>query len=141
MQIIILKVSCALAEEQHTVFLLLWTNTGTSTSLTASSMESPSRHMICILGLPVVGPTVVTTVMKTTPRHRWVFTIASARALCALTKPHSQLINSSIGIKGAHVLASGIGAFNGWHFTRDLTPTAEETGNHRFTPRAPLCRG
>jgi hypothetical protein len=43
-----------------------------------------SRHIICILTFPVVTPAVVTTLMKTAPRHCGVF--ALARTPCALTE-------------------------------------------------------
>lgn len=97
-----------------------------------------SRNIICVLRFPVVSPAVVTALMKTTPRHRWVFTLA--RAPCALAIHRSQLFNFHDGHQRAHVLACGIGASNGWGSTRDLTLTAEKTGDRRFAPRAPLCR-
>jgi hypothetical protein len=50
-----------------------------------------SRHIICIPRFHAVSPAFVTTLMKTTPRHSWVFTLE--RAPCALANPHSQLID------------------------------------------------
>jgi hypothetical protein len=92
-----------------------------------------------ILGFPVVTSALVTTLMKTTPRHYGVF--ALARTPCALTE--SPMLFFSISLKSStrhNVLACRIGTSNGWCPTRDLTPTAEETGDPGFASCPPLCR-
>ena len=63
-----------------------------------------------------------------------------------LPERHAHWLNPNVSfqfprlaLKGAQRTCS-IGASNGWHTARDLMLTAEQTGDRRIVPRAPLCR-
>jgi len=99
-----------------------------------------SRHIICVLGFPMVTTPIVTTFMKPTPRYFGVFTLK--RAPCTLTKK-TRVSFPIFPIRiqrGVNVLACGISASNGWRSACDLTLMTEIAGDHRLASSTPLCR-